>query len=36
MHEIRRRFTVVDLAWLLGILPGAADDLIDAWLSGAL
>lgn len=34
MHEIRRRFTIVDLAWLLGILPGAADDLIDEWLTG--
>ena len=33
MHEIRRRFTVVDLAWLVGVLPGAVDDLIDEWLS---
>lgn len=32
MHEIRRRFTIVDLAWLLGILPGAAEDIIDEWL----
>lgn len=32
MHEIRKRFTIIDLAWLLGILPGAADDLIDQWL----
>ncbi len=28
MHEIRARTTVVDLAWLLGILPAAADELI--------
>jgi glycerol-1-phosphate dehydrogenase [NAD(P)+] len=34
MHEIRRRFTIVDLAWLLGVLPGAVDDLIDEWLAG--
>jgi len=33
MHEIRRRFTVVDLAWLVGVLPGAVDDLIDEWLT---
>ncbi len=32
MHEIRRRFTIVDLAWLTGVLPGRADDLIDEWL----
>ena len=33
MHEIRKRFTIVDLAWLVGVLPGAADDLIDGWLT---
>jgi len=33
MHEIRKRFTIVDLAWLSGILPEAADDLIDQWLA---
>ncbi len=33
MHQIRRRFTIVDLAWLAGVLPGRADDLIDEWLS---
>ncbi len=32
MHEMRRRFTIVDLAWLAGVLPGQADDLIDEWL----
>jgi len=33
MHEIRTRPTVVDLAWMSGILPGAADDIIDRWLA---
>jgi glycerol-1-phosphate dehydrogenase [NAD(P)+] len=32
MHEIRKRFTIVDLAWLCGVLPAAADGLIDQWL----
>lgn len=32
MHEIRKRFTVVDLAWLTGVLPAAADDIIDVYL----
>ncbi len=34
MHEIRKRFTVVDLAWMVGILPGAVDEIIDQWLTG--
>ena len=34
MHQMRTRFTVVDLAWVAGILPDAADELIDAWLTG--
>ena len=33
MHEIRKRPTVVDLAWILGVLPGQADELIDEWLA---
>jgi glycerol-1-phosphate dehydrogenase [NAD(P)+] len=33
MHEIRKRPTVIDLAWLLGILPGAAGQIIDRWLA---
>jgi glycerol-1-phosphate dehydrogenase [NAD(P)+] len=33
MHEIRKRPTVIDLAWILGVLPGAADDIIDQWLT---
>ena len=32
MHEIRARFTVVDLAWTVGILPEKCDELIDEWL----
>jgi glycerol dehydrogenase-like iron-containing ADH family enzyme len=34
LHEIRSRFTVVDLAWMVGILPDAVDDMIDEWLLG--
>ena len=34
LHEIRSRFTVVDLAWMLGVLPDSADDMIDEWLLG--
>jgi glycerol-1-phosphate dehydrogenase [NAD(P)+] len=33
MHEIRKRFTIIDLAWLTGVLPGRTDDLIDQWLA---
>jgi hypothetical protein len=33
MHEIRKRPTVVDLAWMLGILPRAADQIVDTWLT---
>jgi len=33
MHEIRNRPTVVDLAWVLGILPGAAEEIVDDWLT---
>ncbi len=33
MHEIRQRVTVVDLAWLLGILPAAAGRIVDDWLT---
>ena len=33
MHEIRKRTTIIDLAWILGILPEAADDIIDRWLT---
>jgi hypothetical protein len=33
MHQIRKRPTVIDLAWLLGILPAATDEIINEWLS---
>ncbi|MBN1806486.1 MAG: iron-containing alcohol dehydrogenase [Sedimentisphaerales bacterium] len=33
MHEIRKRPTIIDLAWLLGILPHAANQIIDNWLT---
>ncbi|MCA1810177.1 MAG: iron-containing alcohol dehydrogenase, partial [Kiritimatiellia bacterium] len=33
MHEIRKRPTIVDLAWLLGILPDAAESITDQWLT---
>ena len=33
MHEIRKRPTIIDLAWMLGILPDSADEIIDTWLT---
>ena len=33
MHEIRKRPTIVDLAWMLGILPDAAVDITNTWLT---
>ncbi len=33
MHEIRKRPTIIDLAWILGILPDSADEIIDTWLT---
>ncbi|MBW1963169.1 MAG: iron-containing alcohol dehydrogenase, partial [Deltaproteobacteria bacterium] len=32
MHEIRKRCTVVDLAWMVGILPDAVDEIMEQWL----
>jgi hypothetical protein len=32
-HQIRKRPTIIDLAWILGILPGAAEEIIDSWLT---
>lgn len=29
---IRGRFTSIDLGWLTGVLPGAAEEIVDAWL----
>jgi glycerol-1-phosphate dehydrogenase [NAD(P)+] len=31
-HQIRKRPTIIDLAWILGILPSAAEEIIDGWL----
>ncbi|MBC8468824.1 MAG: iron-containing alcohol dehydrogenase [Planctomycetes bacterium] len=33
MHEIRKRPTIIDLAWILGILPDSANEIIDTWLT---
>lgn len=33
MHEIRKRPTIIDIAWILGILPDATDEIIDHWLA---
>ena len=33
MHEIRKRPTIIDLAWILGIMPAAAGEIIDRWLT---
>jgi len=33
MHEIRKRPTIIDLAWILGILPRSAEEIIDKWLT---
>lgn len=30
-HEIRARYTVLDLAFTLGILPAAAGEIVEAW-----
>ena len=30
-HEIRPRFTVLDLAYVIGIMPSAAEELVDGW-----
>jgi glycerol-1-phosphate dehydrogenase [NAD(P)+] len=32
MHEIRKRPTIIDLAWILGIMPSAAEEIIGRWL----
>lgn len=32
-HEIRERFTVLDLARMAGILPARAEELVDRWLA---
>ncbi|MHB8875757.1 MAG: iron-containing alcohol dehydrogenase [Myxococcaceae bacterium] len=30
--SIRARFTSIDLAWVTGVLPGAADEIVTPWL----
>jgi glycerol-1-phosphate dehydrogenase [NAD(P)+] len=30
-HEIRARFTVLDLAGLVGVMPAAAGEIVEAW-----
>lgn len=30
-HEMRSRFTVLDLARLVGVLPGAYEEILDRW-----
>jgi glycerol-1-phosphate dehydrogenase [NAD(P)+] len=30
-HEIRKRVTVIDLAWSLGLLRGMIDDIVRSW-----
>lgn len=30
--QMRERFTALDLAWVAGVLPDAADDIVTAWL----
>jgi len=30
-HEIRSRFTVIDLAQLVGVLPGEAGEIVEEW-----
>ena len=32
-HEIRKRPSIIDLAWILGILPDAAGQIVDQWLT---
>ena len=32
-HEIRERFTVLDLARIVGVLPARAEELVDRWLA---
>lgn len=31
-HQIRERYTILDLARAVGILPGAVDEIIEEWL----
>ncbi len=33
MHEIRKRCTVIDVAYVLGLMPTVADEIIETWLT---
>ena len=30
-HEIRPRFTILDLAHLMGLMPSVSEHIVDAW-----
>jgi glycerol-1-phosphate dehydrogenase [NAD(P)+] len=30
-HEIRARFTILDLAYVLGLMPGVAGEIVEQW-----
>jgi len=32
MHEIRKRCTIVDVAWLAGLMPHIVDDIMERWI----
>lgn len=32
-HEIRSRFTILDLAYLVGVLPQATEEIVEQWSS---
>ena len=32
-HEMRKRFSIIDFAWLVGILPGAVDEIVEQWFA---
>jgi glycerol-1-phosphate dehydrogenase [NAD(P)+] len=33
MHEIRKRPTIIDLGWMLGLLPETAEEIVDQWFT---
>ncbi|MEE4240660.1 MAG: iron-containing alcohol dehydrogenase [Desulfopila sp.] len=32
-HQMRERFTILDLAVLLGVIPGETEELVDRWVT---
>jgi glycerol-1-phosphate dehydrogenase [NAD(P)+] len=30
-HEFRSRFTILDVAWMAGVLPAAAGEIVEQW-----